>query len=176
MARLKVTSNVDKWAEAMRGKHKDVADAAVAALNEAAEDSVIEGRRDIAGAGRFGSKWQQGLKFLMKDEGLQSKVRIFHKIGLSGVFEHGVNISGKPLLWIPTTRGAPRPSRSGKKLTLANVHGTPLLFDVADHDPHRKPLYIGVKQARIPKLWHITDIVEKHMKQLGLLFIKYFKG
>ena len=106
---------------------------------------------------------------------LQAKAIIFHKMGIAGVFEHGATISGKPLLWIPTTPGAPSAGRSGKKLVSATVRGKPMLFDANDKDRDRKPLYIGVPSVRIPKKWRITEIVEKHAQQIGQLFLKYFK-
>jgi hypothetical protein len=158
-----------------------VAKAAVAALREAAADAVQEGRRDIAAAGRFGPKWQEGLRYRTTGatEGglpsLNAVATISHKYGYAAVFEYGAVIQGKPLLWIPTTKGAPPPGKSGKKLTSATINGRPMLFDSGDRDRHRKPLYIGVKQVREPKLFHITEIVEKHADRLAELFIKNFK-
>jgi len=166
----------------LRDKQRAVATASVAALREAADDAVEEGRSNIAGAGAFGPKWQTGLKRRMVDateEGgpsLQAKAIIFHKFGFAGVFEHGATISGKPLLWIPTTPQGPPASRSGKKLVSATVRGQPMLFDAGDKDRQRKPLYIGVPSVRIPKKWRITEIVKEHAAQIGALFLKHFKG
>ena len=92
------------------------------------------------------------------------------------MFEHGATIKGKPLLWIPTTRGAPTASRSGKKLVSATVRGKPMLFDANDKDRHRKPLYIGVKSVTIPKKFHIIEIVKKHVARFAAIFAKHFKG
>jgi hypothetical protein len=177
MAQFKVTSNAPQWLAALREKQKPVADAAVKALNETATNAVAEGRQDIAAAGRFGPKWQQGLKFVTRGEGLQTRAIIFHSIGLAGGFEHGVTIAGKPLLWIPTTPGAPSPRKSRKRLVSVNIAGKPpMLFDKFDRDRNRKPLYIGVPQVHIPKKFHITEIVADHVKRIAQLFIKYFKG
>ena len=168
--------------ELIRDKQRTVATASVAALRETADDAVEEGRDNIAGSGDFGPKWQRGLqrRIIGASEGgepsLQAKAIIFHKSGLAGVFEHGATIQGKPLLWIPTTKGAPRASRSGKKLVSATVRGQPVLFDAGDHDRHRKPLYVGVPSVRIPKKWRIVEIVEKHAARLGELFLQHFKG
>ena len=57
-----------------------------------------------------------------------------------------------------------------------NIGGKPLLFDARDKDRHRRPLYVGVPEVTIPKRFHIHEIVAKHLKDIGLLFIKYFKG
>jgi hypothetical protein len=121
------------------------------------------------------------LQYLTKDatEGgdpsLQAKAIIFHKYGIAGVFEHGATLQGKPMLWIPTTPGGPTASRSGKKLVSATVRGKPMLFDANDRDRHRKPLYIGVPSVRIPKKFHIIEIVKKHVAKIAQAFIKNFR-
>jgi hypothetical protein len=182
---LKFTVKADPLGlyQLLRDKQRPVATAAVAALREAADDAVEEGRANIAGAGRFGNKWQAGLKrrIVGAREGgepsLQAKAIIFHSFGgLAGVFEHGATVQGKPLLWIPTTPGGPPASRSGKKLVSATVRGHPMLFDANDKDRNRKPLYIGVPSVRIPKKWRITEIVEEHAARIGELFLQHFKG
>lgn len=181
-AKIKVTADMPAWLKAVREKQRPVAEAAVAALRETAADAVQEGRKDIAGAGRFGPKWQSGLQFLTKDAqkggipSLQAKATIFHRYGIAGVFEHGATIEGKPLLWIPTTRGAPSAKKSGKKLVSATVRGTPMLFDASDRDRKRKPLYVGVPQVRIRKRFRITEIVKEHVARIARVFIKHFKG
>jgi len=166
----------------MRDKQRAVASASVAALRETSADAVEEGRANIAGSGAFGPKWQSGLRRRMVgatedgEPSLQAKAVIFHKSGLSGVFEHGATIEGKPLLWIPTNPKAPAASRSGKKLVSATVRGQPVLFDANDRDRHRKPLYVGVPSVRIPKKWRIIEIVKEHAARLGELFLQHFKG
>jgi Family of unknown function (DUF6441) len=183
---LKFKAKVDQpaWLKMIRDKQRPVATAAVAALQETAANSVQEGRRNIAGAGKFGPRWQQGLQFRTVDAevdgepSLQAKAIIFHRIGFAGVFEFGATIQGKPLLWIPTQHAVPgRPARSaGKRLTSATVRGQPMLFDAADRDRERKPLYIGVPSVRIPKKWRITEIVKDNVAKIALTFIKHFKG
>jgi hypothetical protein len=179
---IKVTVDKPRWLQMIRDKQRPVATAAVAALNEAAADAVQEGRQNIAGAGAFGPKWQQGLQYRTVDTekggepSLQAKAIIFHRMGIAGVFEHGATIEGKPLLWIPTDPGAPPASRSGKRLVSATVRGRPMLFDAGDRARDRKPLYIGVPSVRIPKKWRIIEIVKEHAKQLGMLFLKHFKS
>jgi Family of unknown function (DUF6441) len=180
--KFKVKADPPAWLKMIRDEQRAVATASVAALRETADDAVEEGRSNIAGAGAFGPKWQQGLKRRMVgatengEPSLQAKAIIFHKFGFAGVFEHGATIQGKPLLWIPTARGGPPASRSGKKLTAATVRGQPMLFDANDPARDRKPLYIGVPSVRIPKKWRITEIVKEHAAQLAELFLKHFKG
>jgi hypothetical protein len=180
-AQIKVTIDQPKWLKMIRDKQRPVAKAAVEALNEVATEAVIEGRQNIAGAGKFGATWQSGLQYRTQDAetggepSLQAKAIIFHRFGIAGVFEHGATIEGKPLLWIPTTPGAPPASRSGKKLVSATLRGQPVLFDAGDPARDRKPLYIGVPSVRIPKKFRITEIVKEHAQQLGQLFLKHFK-
>jgi len=182
MAEFKVTSNGPDWLQAMRDKHEAVAEAAVAALRETSANAVQEGRQDIARAGRFGASWQKGLQYRTKGAkqgdkpSLQAEATIYHRFGIAGVFEHGATIQGKPLLWIPTTQGGPAPKKSGKKFVSATINGTPMLFDKADRSRDRKPLYVGVPQVHIRKMFHITEIVKDHVKRIGRLFIKHFKG
>jgi uncharacterized protein DUF6441 len=179
--RLRVQYNQAAWFKALTQKQGLVADAAVAALNELAAESVREGRLNIAGAGKFGPKWIEGLQYRIVsptkggETSLQTKAVIFHKFGIAGVFEHGATIAGKPLLWIPTDPGAPPAGRSGKKLVSATVHGHPVLFDAADRARDRKPLYIGVPSVRIPKKWRIIEIVKLNVKKFSALFLKHFK-
>jgi hypothetical protein len=181
MVKFTVTSS-GNWKQRMREKNAVVAEAAVAALEETAENAVEEGRKDIASAGRFGPKWQQGLRTrtIGATRGgvasLDAKALIFHRYGIASVFEFGAIIEGKPLLWIPTTEGGPSPKKSGKKLVSVKIAGkAPMLFDAGDKARDKKPLYIGVPSVQIPKKWHIAEIVEQQVEKIGLLFIKHFK-
>jgi len=170
MARFKITADIPAWLQAIRDKEKPVAEAAVMALRETAANAVQQGRKDIAAAGRTKGASEGGAA------SLNATATIFHRYGIAEVFEYGATISGKPLLWIPTTPGAPPPKKSGKKLVSVNIAGKPpMLFDAADRDRHKKPLYVGVKQVRIAQKFHIRDIVKENMKHMGELFIKDFK-
>ena len=174
--KFKFTVDQSALQQMIQGKQQSLRRAAVAALRETAANAVQEGRADIAGAGRFGPKWQEGLRFRMQEEeGGQPSAIVFHRQGRAGVFEYGATIQGRPLLWIPTARGGPPPRRSGKKLTSATVRGRPMLFDANDRDRQRKPLYIGVPSVRIPKMWRITEIVREHAARIAALFLKHFK-
>jgi len=179
--KFELKADAPAFVKMISDKQRAVATAAIAALRETAANAVQEGRENIAGAGRFGPKWQQGLQYRTKDAvedgepSLEATAIIFHKFGFAGVFEHGATIAGKPLLWIPTQEGGPRASRSGKKLTSATVRGQPMLFDANDKDRDRKPLYIGVPSVRIEKRFRIGEIVKEHAAKLAGLFSKHFK-
>lgn len=175
---FRVRIDIPHWVEMVRAKQYPVAEAAVAALREVAAVSVQEGRADIAAAGpNFRGNWSEGLQYRSFDTtddaggpSLKARAVIFHRYGIAAVFEYGATIHGRPLLWIPVTRGTPPINKSGKKLTFATVNGTPLAFDANDRDRHRKPLYHGAKQAVIPRKFHIRDIVKKNWEKLGALF------
>jgi Family of unknown function (DUF6441) len=183
--KFKVKVEQSKWIKMIRDKQRPVATAAVAALRETAANAVQEGRSDIASAGRFRGGWQTGLQYRTVgavdagEPSLQAKAIIFHKIGLAGAFEFGMTIQGRPLLWIPTTPGAPPAGKFRRKLVSVNVAGKPpMLFDAFDRNRggERRPLYIGVPQARIPKKFHIIEIVKNNAARIAELFIKHFKG
>jgi uncharacterized protein DUF6441 len=175
---FKIITDREGWLKAIRDQQRPVATAAVAALKDVADAAVREGRSNIAGSGRFGARWINALRFSMQggEEDLQAKAIVFHAYNIAGVFEQGATIQGKPLLWIPTMPGGPPARRSGKKLVSATIHGRPVLFDANDRDRHRKPLYVGVPAVRIPKKWHIVDIVKKHAAQIAEAFIRHFKA
>jgi hypothetical protein len=191
-AEFKVKVDQPRWLKMIREKKRPIAGAAVGALVQAANDAVLEGRKQIAASGRFaeprrtlrfGPTWLTGLKARMKDakEGgapsLQAKALVFHEIGLAGIFEYGATttVQGKKLMWIPTNPRAPPAGRSGKAFVSATIRGTPVLFDASDHRRDRKPLYIGVKSIRIAKKWRIIEIVNRHFRQIGMLFLKRIK-
>src|SRR5262245_36751785 len=182
MAKLEVVIDTPAWIEMIRNKEQPVAIAASQALQQTAANAVQEGRQQIATSGRgFTRRWITGLQYRMQTaESLNAQAVVFHNVGLATVFEFGATIAGRPLLWIPTRyelRNTPprRLIRSGVKLVAATVRGQPMLFNAADRDRHRKPLYIGVPSVRIPKLWHITEIVEKHVAGFMSLFRSIFK-
>lgn len=188
---FKVTTEKSLWQEAMLKEERAISAAAIGALAQVADDAVAEGRQQIGSSGRFGAPrrtlraqdtWLTGLKARMQDAkggGAEPpaapKALVFHTVGLAGIFEYGTTIAGRPLLWLPTKQGGPPPKRSGKKLVSATVRGHPMLFDAADHDPDRKPLYIGVPVVRIPKKWHIIEIVKKHVQEIGMQFLRRLK-
>jgi hypothetical protein len=188
VAQFKVAVDQPQWRKMINEIKFPIASAAVQALRETASNTVDEGRQNIASSGRFGRNWQRDLQFRMRDEeingepSLEAKAIVFHKSGLAGVFESGITISARSgkLLWIPTRRGLSSPGvearRRGLKLTSATVHGTPMLFNAADPDPRRKPLYIGVPSVRIGKKWRIIEIAKENVAKIGILFAKFFRG
>src|SRR5262245_21953667 len=182
-AQFKVAVDKSQFSRFVNRIKFPVASAAVGALAQTADDIVDEGRRNIASSGRFGANWQRDLQARMKDTkesagepSLKAKAFVFHKSALAMIWESGVTIQGRRLLWIPTTPGAPPPRRSGKNLTATTVRGTPLLFDKDDRDRHRRPLYFGVPVVHIPKKWRIKEIAREHVANIGTVFARFFRG
>lgn len=96
---------------------KPIAEAATAAVKEAAEVAKTEGRANIAQAG-FGKKWQNALRadfFPKRGISMRPAALVRHKIPYATVFEEGATIRGKPLLWLPLPN-VPL-GRGGKPLT-----------------------------------------------------------
>jgi len=188
--RVRIKVDAPKLSRMFLEKTRPIATAAVAALKQVSEDAVEEGRDDIgrAGPGFTHAKWQSGYKYRLKGatkNGVPSMEAISffsHRYGLASVFQEGAKIEGHPLMWIPTSKTVARlggshrkTMRSDKKLTFATVNGVPLAFDAADHDRHRKPLYIGVPRVVIPKKFHLNEIIEQNAEKIGEAFLDELK-
>lgn len=179
--KINVTFNGPGIVQQLRDMQKPVANAAYAALDDAAKIAVTEGRQNIAGAGRFGSRWVTGLKYRLFPEkpSLRARATIFHTVGLAGQFQTGATIMGKPLLWLPIRANLPprvnSPKQYGRKLVSVNRPGKkPMLF-AALRGPDRKPLFVGVKSIKIPKKFSVIEIVEHQAERLGEFFLRRFK-
>ena len=179
-----------KFSQLFLDKRLAVATAAVNALKDVSEAAVEEGRADIgrAGPGFRQAQWQSGYKYRIKGQTVDgvpsmSAISFFsHRYGIAGVFQKGMTIEGKPLMWIPARKGIARlggerrkTMRSDRKLTFATVRGVPLAFDANDKDRNRKPLYIGVPRVVIPKKFHLVEIVEANAEKIGEAFLREFK-
>jgi Family of unknown function (DUF6441) len=170
----------DGFDKALKEAQAPIQEAATAAVAEAAEEAVRLGRANIAAGGRFGMRWQSGLKFKTydKDPGnpkVNAVALVYHANPMAGVFQHGATIRGKRLLWLPlepNAGGASSPKRYGRQLVSVNVAGKPpMLFDKFE----RKPVFVGVEQVTLKKRWHIIEIVERTAKRLGEFFVRNFK-
>lgn len=127
-------------------------------------------RQDMANAGRFGSKWilrgetSEGggnikVSFRMPTEAPMKHWR---------VFEYGATIHGKPLLWIPLSFAKDAQGKSAKdypgKLFRVDrkAGGAPLLLG----GKPATPKYFGKASVRIPKKFHLRDIIRDGAKKL----------
>lgn len=139
------------------------------AAQRVASDIEQLGRANIRAGGNFGSaRWQQGFRARLSFQSrVNITIRVTHDVSYWRVFEEGRVIRGKPLLWIPlsfATAGAlgvrardyPKPlfrvDRPGK---------APLLLDDTG------PQYFGKAQVRIPRKWHLRDIVKRAARSMN---------
>lgn len=101
--RMFFTALRGEFEKALREVRQPIAEAATAAVREAAEGAKKEGRLDIAGAG-FGKKWQNALRadvYPSRGVSMSPAALMRHKIPYAHVFEDGATITGKPLLFLP---------------------------------------------------------------------------
>jgi hypothetical protein len=107
--------------KAFAGVTKPIAVAGTAAMDDIAADIKTRGRADIL-AGGLGQKWANALRvirFPKRGIALQPTVFAFHRVTYADVFEKGLTIAGKPMLWIPLPTTARQFQR--KRLTPAIV-------------------------------------------------------
>mgnify|MGYP001392130123 CR=1 FL=1 len=165
-----------KFLDEVQGK---IAEAKAGAVQDSAREMVREGRANIAAAG-FSTRWQQGLRSqFYPNPGGDPAAVVFHRIGFAGVFEHGVRIGGRPLLWLPISRNLPpgikSPRKYGRKLVSVNVTGKPpLLFDAQERE--RGPLFVGVREVAIRKRWNLMRIFRRAAERLREFYEQRIKG
>ena len=75
--------------------------AARAASADMAADFVRQAAADVAGAGKFGSRWTEGFKTSITEGGGNIRVAVTHRVPYFSVFQYGKVIKGNPLLWLP---------------------------------------------------------------------------
>jgi hypothetical protein len=160
-------------------RHKTRATAALqAAARRAAEQIEIEGRANIRAGGNFGSaRWQEGFHARLS---FQSKtdmvIRVTHDVRYWVVFEEGRTIHGRPLLWIPLSFGQAfhdniRARDYPKPLFRVNRPGrAPLLLD------DQGPQYFGKESVRIPRKWHLRDIVKRIARNMRQYYREAFRS
>jgi Family of unknown function (DUF6441) len=166
------------FAQILDDQRKQLAQAENAAVKDAADLAVTEGRANIRSAGlpgRFATQLTK--RFYANSSTGNPAALVYHKKWFSIVFERGATITGD-LLWLPIEQNLPRgvnsPTEYGGKLVSVNVVGKPpMLFDAKDR--LRGPLFVGVKTATIRKRLdlyrifkeaaaHIPEFLERRMK------------
>lgn len=147
-----------------------------AAAQEAKTQIELLGREDIRAGGNFGTpRWQNGFQakvsFVSQSD---LNIRVTHDVSYWKVFELGATIKGKPLLWIPMS-GSEAESRKvsardfGQPLFRVNRKkgGAPLLMSAGG-----KVQYFGKESVRIPKKWHLRQIVRDVARQMNAFYKK----
>ena len=122
--------------------------------------SMIEdqGRAMIAGSGKFGGRWIEGLHVTLDN----MRISMSHDIPFADIFETGGTITGHPLLWLPIGGGGP----SGDRLVSAAHAKTPMMLSIND----RSPKLFGTASVTIPKKWDLNGVVQSAMAN----FADYF--
>lgn len=142
------------------------------ASNKLADNILTKGRADISGAGRFGPRWTAGLTAGVTGEGNIRTIAIREAVSYWRVFQYGAIIHGKPLLWIPLSfadipPGTPARNYGGRLFRVDRKSGgAPLLLSADD----KKPKYFAAESVRIPKKFHLVEIVRAEAKTLGALY------
>jgi hypothetical protein len=144
-------------------------DNAIAAATQRLADNILqEGRQDIASAGKFGTRWTEGLTADIANGNLT----IRQAVPYWSVFQTGAVIQGKPLLWIPLSFADVPPGTYARDFPgrLFRVDrkagGAPLLMSADD----KQPKYHGQTSVRIGKKFHLVEIVNAQTKTFGALY------
>jgi hypothetical protein len=139
-----------------------------AATQQLADNILQEGRSDISGAGNFGTRWTEGFTAEITGEGNVRTLTLRQAVPYWKVFQYGAIIHGKPLLWIPLQKGGPRARDFAGRLFRVNRKsgGVPLLMSADD----KQVKYTGHESVRIPKKFHLVEIIRAESKTIGALF------
>lgn len=177
---FRITTNniaAPKFKQNLAGLHDRFAEALKAAINMAASMMKKQGDADITSAGKFGSRWTNGLHVDVSETLGNMRISMTHDVPYAGIFQTGGVIKGNPLLWIPlsgTDAVGQKASEYGGGLFSVRREGSgrPLLFSIADSQPK----YFGIEQVTIPKTFHLLEIQKSVMANFRSLFDNAFKA
>jgi hypothetical protein len=155
--------NIGRQFDVSMKKHgRRIGGALLQTARDARDEILDRGRRDISGAGNFGTRWTQGLKGVLRRlGGDQTQIFFTHAISYFTVFTKRTVIRGKPLLWIPLSFAADAQGVMARNFPggLFRVDrkggGAPLLLSVRTGEPK----YFGKRSVTIPKKFAFFDIV-----------------
>ncbi len=114
----------------------------------------------IAGSGRFGDRWIEGLHVTLDN----MRISMSHDIPYADIFETGGTITGHPLLWLPLGVGP----ASGERLVSAAHAKKPLMLSIND----KLPKLFGTASVTIPKKWDLNGVMLSSMDN----FAEYFSA
>jgi len=157
-------------------RQRAMAIAARATMEEARDRIVIAGNEDMRAGGNFGSpRWQTSLHGDITGTGSRLVLTIAHRVFFWRVFEYGALIRPKTgdRLWIPVSplsKGIWPRNYPGKLRRVWRKGGkSDLLFGSGGL------LYVGVKQVRLRRRFHLRPIIRRVSKQMPLLFRKWLR-
>lgn len=142
------------------------------AANHAAQEIETLGRANIRAGGDFSSaRWQEGFRAKVSfASSVNITIRITHAVRYWKVFEEGRTIRGKPLLWIPLSFSQAGQLKvrardfPGKLFRVDRPGRAPLLMNEAG------PQYFGKTSVRIPRKWHLRDIVRRTARRMSTFY------
>jgi hypothetical protein len=171
------------WVDA----EKVMAKAGSAAIYDVGNLARARGRAHLGAAGFKDGyfPWQKAweAEFFPRSgkDSIRAAVRVGHnkKMGIASVFEHGTTVKPRSnaLLWIPImenhTDDRPTPRKFRHKLYRVNRPGkAPLLVGKAGGGKKNLPLFVGIKQAKMPKRLRLYAIIKAAADQLSALYTK----
>jgi hypothetical protein len=160
--------NIKKILAAERGAAKDTV-----------EYVVPRARTDIASAGNFGSRWTNGFNGKISEGGGFIRVAFTEKVPYWRVFQFGATIHGRPLLWIPLSfakdaQGINARDYPGKLFRVNRKNGkAPLLMKAGRP---AEPKYFGKESVKIPKKFHLVEIIRDGAKKLKSFYRERMKN
>ena len=123
------------------------------AMQKAQQAILNQGRQDIQSAGKFGSRWTDGLTADIEEEEKMISITVREAVPYWRVFQDGKTIRGQPLLYFKP--GVPILNRKGQQTN---------------------PEVISVPQVTIPKKFHLVEICRDVADTLGQLYKLYQAG
>lgn len=134
--------------EALEAKYKPIAEAASAAIGDAAAFVKSAGRANIALAlgQRFANSWRVNTYPSRGKPSADAALFAFSRIGYANIFEVGGVIQGQPLLWIPTKNAPARIGRQRITPSLYIARIGPLAF--VGRPGHLPMLVANIKLGR----------------------------
>jgi len=153
----RVSKNIDATIE-------QVNTAVTAAMNMARSMIEEQARSMIAGSGKFGGRWTDGLHVTLDN----MRLSMSHDVSYADIFETGGTITGHPLLWLPIGDGP----ADGEKLVSAKGTRVPLMLSITD----KSPKLFGTESVTIPKKWDLNGVVQNVMQNFADYFSAAMKG
>lgn len=146
---------------------------------ETAKEIETRGRADIAGAGNFGRRWIEGFRATVGEGGGHTRIRVTEDVPYWTVFEFGATIHGKPLLWIPLSfaadaQGVRASDYPSPLFRVDRKAGAPLLL-TKGAGGKAVPKYFGKESVRIPKKFHLRQIIRSVASKMRDRYNRAFK-
>jgi len=118
----------------------------------------------IAGSGKFGGRWIDGLHVTLDN----MLISMSHDIPYADIFVTGGTISGHPLLWLPIGDGP----ATGEQLFSAAHSKKPLMLSIND----KIPRLFGTSSVTIPAKWDVNGVVQNAMQNFADSFAAAMQG